>query len=98
MKVIEYDPWWVLFEHEGMFLLESSCDISATTIFYTIELSPDEVSKYQKYGRSYLSDLSSDSASVVKDSGSIYKNRDVTDNYSDAQRKALEDWKKQIDT
>ncbi len=97
MKVIDTECWaWFLFEHEGDLYLDANCNMSALGYTYMIRLNEDELESYKNGGHEYLNQLAYDihySVPIAKDSGSIYKGRDVSGEYSEMTAEAVGLWR-----
>jgi hypothetical protein len=97
MKVIDSESWaWFLFEHEGHFYLDANCNMSAFGYTYMIQLNEVELVSYESGGREYLSKLAHDihySVPISKDTKSIYKGRDVSEEFSDLATEAAKAWR-----
>lgn len=97
MKVIDSENLaWFLFEHEGILYLDANCNMSAFGYSYMIELDEQEREGYQSVGRDYLNKLAYDihySCPIAKDTLSIYKGRDVSNELSDLATLAVKTWR-----
>ncbi|MDH5650355.1 MAG: hypothetical protein OEZ39_00635 [Gammaproteobacteria bacterium] len=101
MKVVDSDNWsWFLFEHEGYLYLDANCNISALGYTYMIKLNEEELEAYRNSGREYLDKLAHDihhSVPIAKDTNSIYKDRDVSNELSKPATEAVHVWRNNSD-
>lgn len=97
MKVIDHQSHhWFFFEEEGAFFLDANCNHSAFGYSWMIELNSDELIEYKSQGREYLSKLADEihnSAPIAKGNTSKFKDRDVSKNYADKTKAALDKWR-----
>lgn len=97
MKVLDHEPhWWFLLEEDGALIVDANCSHSFSSYSFAIQLNPDEVAQYRSQGRSYIGELATgiqDSAPILKESRSAFKERNVTEQYSDRIMAAIGEWK-----
>ena len=97
MKVIDFESWtWFLFEHEGVFYLDANCSMGAFSYTYMIQLNEAELASYQSDGREYLRKLAHDihySVPLSKDTKSIYKGRNVSEELSELATETAKAWR-----
>ena len=97
MKVVDYENWtWFLFEHQNELYLDVHCNMSAFGYTYMIQLNDTERELYETEGREYLCKLAHDihySVPIAKDTSSIYKERNVTKEFSNLTREAVRVWR-----
>ncbi|MEZ8827064.1 hypothetical protein AB6E04_22205 [Vibrio amylolyticus] len=97
MKVIDAEEQrWFLFEHQNILYLDANCEHSFLGYSYMIELNDTELNLYQSKGREYLNRLSHDihySVPIAKGSQSVFKGRDVTNQFSALAIEAIEKWR-----
>ena len=97
MKVIDSENWaWFLFEHEGGLYLDANCNMSAFGYTYMIRLNEKEQAQYSDGGREYLNKLAHDihySVPIAKDTSSIYKGRDVSNELTELATEAVKLWR-----
>ncbi len=93
MLVVDQEPqFWFLFAEEGNYVFNVSCEYSFIGYDFTMLLSEDEVQRWRKDGRSYLSSLAEAinySCPIAKQSKSKYKDRNVNNRYQAAMLDAL---------
>jgi hypothetical protein len=97
MRVIDHEPqWWFLLEQDGAFFLDANCNHSFLGYDFMLQLRPEEQDEYAHEGREFISRLATeiqDSAPILKISTSRFKGRDVSKEYSDKVKKAIESWR-----
>jgi hypothetical protein len=97
MRVVDGFPQsWYLLQHDADLLFSVNCEHSFIGYDFTMKLNADEVTHYEQLGRDYLSGLAEAinySCPIARDSASIYKERNVDDQYSKAIQRAVEDWR-----
>ena len=98
MNVIDEEPHsWFLFEFEDSLLFSANCEFSFVGYDFMMFLSEGESKKYKTIGHEYLNDLAASinvSVPISKGSKSIYKNRNVSNEYSAKSLNAVEHWRK----
>lgn len=81
MKVTDQEPqWWVLLEVGGDLFLSVSCEYSAVSYDFMMQLNEGELVEYRRDGRTFINSLANeiqDSAPIAKSSTSRFKGRDV---------------------
>lgn len=98
MKVVDHEPqFWCLLEASGALFLDANCEASFVGYTYLIHLNQEEVARYRREGRSYLSWLAEqiqDSAPIMAASTSVYKGRDLSSTYGEQVNAAVKAWRK----
>jgi hypothetical protein len=97
LKVKDHIPaFWFLLTDDERWLFDVNCEHGAVGYSVLIELNEEERAQYATRGRSYLSALAEAinySAPGVRDSDSIYKERDISMKYATKVTKAIELWR-----
>ena len=102
MKILDYEPQlWYLAESDDALFLDVNCNHSFLGYSWMIQLSAEEMNRFETRGREYLSELAQEihhSAPIVAGSTSRFKGRDVTDAMNDEMLTAIEAWDKRKST
>jgi len=97
MKVLDSKDWaWFLFEHQGSLYLDVNCEMNTVGFSFMIKLNEKEAALFNVSGREYLDELSSGisySAPASKNTSSIFKGRDVSNEFSKLALDAIKKWR-----
>ncbi len=98
MEVVDQEPHsWFLFKLGDEFLISANCEFSFVGYDFIMFLSEDEVIKFKELGHEYLNELANAinvSVPISRTSKSIYKERNVSEEYSEKSLDAVEYWRK----
>lgn len=102
MEVIDHEPhfWFLLRKEQGLFL-DISCNHGPAGYDVLIELNVAEEAQYLKKGRNFINLLAQaiqDSAPGVRNSLSVYQNRNVSAQYADEVNVAVKKWWADLET
>ncbi len=92
MEVVDYEPYaWFLFEQEGQHFVDVNCNHSAVGYGILVQLNEEEEGLYRDFGRPYIDKL----AQSIQDAGpgSTLQLRDVTPDYREETKRAIEAWR-----
>lgn len=96
MKVIDHSPqFWYLLQDASDLILTVSCEHSFVGYDFTMKLNSNEITKYKQLGSAYLSELAEAinySCPIARGSSSVFKERNIDAQYSDAIGQAVENW------
>lgn len=96
MEVVDQEPHsWFLFKMGNEFLFSANCEFSFVGYDFIMFLSQNEINKFNELGHEYLNELANAinvSVPISKTSKSIYKDRNVSSEYSEKFLDAVEYW------
>lgn len=85
MKLLDHkENSWYFFEEGKRFILHVECSHSFVGYDFLMFLNDEEISNYQKIGRSFLEQLANEidfSCPIAKESTSKYKGRNLDESY-----------------
>ena len=98
MEVVDQEPHsWFLFKLGNQFLFSANCEYSFVGYDFIMFLSEDEINEFHESGHEFLNELANAinvSVPISKTSKSVYKDRNVSNKYSEKSLDAVEHWRK----